>query len=85
MLAKLIEWLGMLLAVLLFVAGCSFHGKGVTTGSRELGLHYTVDTSLTWVTTTEDGEAKNEEWLGIVWTGMGPPPPPSTDDAPDGP
>jgi len=67
----------LLLAVCL-VTGCTFHGHGTTTGSRELGLHYTVDTSLTWVTKSEGDKAENDETLGVEWTGFGPPPPSTT-------
>lgn len=68
-----LEWL--LLAILaLVLAGCQFHGEGTTQGKRSLGLSYTIDTSLSWVTEA-DGTATNEETLGIEWTGLFPPAP----------
>jgi len=75
--AKYWEWLAFL-SFLGLLGGCTFHGHGTTTGSRELGLHYTVDTSLTWVTKSEGDKAENDETLGVEWTGFGPPAPPAS-------
>jgi len=76
LIAKYWQWLAFL-SFLGLLGGCTLHGTGKTQGPREIGFHYTVDTSLTWVTkSAQDGsESTNDETLGIEWTGFGPPPP----------